>query len=104
MNITRFIGVENMTSRNGKPIPNQVILSESLGDTFVSYGTKIVYQSTRISKDGLPKDIIVDETNWDYSRTTGKYRNEFMGMGVQDVRDHIKDGRIKVGDLNKRFR
>ncbi len=102
MKITTFIGVEQMTSRSGNVVPNQTILSCPKGKTFVSYGSKIVFQSkSRSSIDGLPLEIIVDEYYWDYSRTTGKYRNEFMNMGVQDVRNYIKEGRIKVGNLNR---
>jgi hypothetical protein len=101
MKITSFIGVENMTSRSGNIVPNQVILSDMTGKTFVSYGSKIVYQSKDRASDGLPLEIVMDDRYWDYSRTTGKYRNEFMNMGVQQVRDHIKTGRIKIGDLNR---
>ena len=101
MKITSFIGVEQMTSRSGNVVPNQVILSDMTGRTFVSYGSKIVYQSKDRASDGLPLEIIVDEDYWDYSRTTGKYRNEFMNMGVQDVRKYIKEGRIKLGNLNR---
>jgi len=101
MKITSFIGVEQMTSRSGNAVPNQTILSDMTGRTFVSYGSKIVYQSKDRASDGLPLEIIVDENYWDYSRTTGKYRNEFMNMGVQDVRDYIKEGRIKLGNLNR---
>ena len=101
MRITSFIGVEQMTSRSGNTVPNQTILSDMTGKTFVSYGSKIVYKSKTKGSDGLPLEIIVDETYWDYSRTTGKYRNEFMNMGVQEVRNHIKNGRIKVGNLNR---
>ena len=101
MKITSFIGVENMTSRSGNIVPNQVILSDMTGKTFVSYGSKIVYKSKDRADDGLPLEIVMDDRYWDYSRTTGKYRNEFMNMGVQQVRDHIKTGRIKIGDLNR---
>ena len=101
MRITSFIGVEQMTSRSGNIVPNQTILSDMTGKTFVSYGSKIVYQSKDRGSDGLPLEIVVDENYWDYSRTTGKYRNEFMNMGVQEVRNHIKNGRIKVGNLNR---
>ena len=101
MKITSFIGVEQMTSRSGNVVPNQTILSDMTGRTFVSYGSKIVYQSNDRASDGLPLEIIVDENYWDYSRTTGKYRNEFMNMGTQDVRNYIKKGRIKLGNLNR---
>ncbi len=101
MYISSFIGVEQMTSRSGNVVPNQVIISDIEGKTFVSYGSKIVFLSRNNGSDGLPLEIVVDETYWDYSRTTGKYRNEFMNMGVQEVRNHIKTGRIKVGNLNR---
>jgi hypothetical protein len=89
MKITSFIGVEQMTSRSGNVVPNQTILSDMTGKTFVSYGSKIVYQSKDRASDGLPLEIIVDENYWDYSRTTGKYRNEFMKIGRASCRERV---------------
>jgi hypothetical protein len=45
---------------------------------------------------------VFDEYYWDYSRTTSKYRNEFLGFGVAECRKGIKEGWIKLTDLNKK--
>ena len=42
----------------------------------------------------------MDKNTWDYSRTTGKYRNEFLGEGIAETRAKIKKGIYKLWDLN----
>ena len=101
MKITTFIGVEQMTSRSGNVVPNQTILSDPTGRTFVSYGSKIVYQSKDRASDGLPLEIIVDENYWDYSRTTGKYRNQFLNEGIAETRAKIESKEYLLTNLNK---
>lgn len=104
MKIMQFLSVEPMTSRGGNPLANQQIMSSNLGQMFVSYGTNICYKSTHRYKDGdvsRPK-YIFDEYYWNYSRTTSKYRNEFLGFGVDECRKGIKEGWIKLTDLNKK--
>lgn len=99
MRLTQFVGLKPMTSRGGNPLANQQILSEPDGETFVSYGTKIAFRSFK--RFNGKHDIYLDENYWDYSRTTGKYRNEFLGFGVEECRKGIKDGTIKLKDLNR---
>jgi len=97
--------VENMTSRTGKPVANQFIITDegrgALGnfltrETFQSYGTviavKIVWEDeTRIE---------VDRNKWDYSVSTGKYRNEFLGESKKETEKKIKSGEYILADLN----
>ena len=63
--------VKNMTSGNGKEVTNQFILTDGNKITFQSYNSPIV----EIDYD---KKIITVFKDWDYSTTTGKYRNKFM--------------------------
>jgi len=77
----------------GNEPKNQEIVYEEDGTTFVSYGTKIAKKTN----DGK---ILLDEHYWDYSVTTGRYRNQFLGEGVADTRKNIKDGVYILTDLN----
>jgi len=51
------------------------------------------------TNDGEYK-VTLDRDNWDYSRTTGKYRNEFLREGIADTRKKIKSGEYALADLN----
>ena len=45
--------------------------------------------------------IILDKDYHEYSRTTIKYRNMFLGMLSASVNEAIKEGKITLGKLNK---
>ena len=45
--------------------------------------------------------IILDKDYYDYSRTTIKYRNMFLGLLSASVKEAIRDGKITLGKLNK---
>ena len=63
--------VRNMIGTNGNAIANQFIIEMGALTQFQSYDSPIV------SIDRNKKIITVFE-NYDYSKTTGKYRNLFM--------------------------
>ena len=86
--------VKNMTSTRGNKIANQFIITDDNNDmTFQSYNSTIAKKI----HNGL---IYLDETYWDYSATTGKYRNQFLGEGIADTRKKIKSGEYILTDLN----
>ena len=88
------IKVKNMTSnRSGRPVANQFIIYTSEGKYFQSYDSVIAL------RDNNGK-ITLDDYYWDYSRTTSKYRNEFLGESIADTRDKIKSGKYKLANLN----
>jgi hypothetical protein len=87
------VKVRNFNSRNGNAVPNQFIIDTENGTYFQSYSTIICY----VNKDG----VHLDTNAHSYSRTTSKYLNEFLGNNVSERRKLIKDGKIKVLDLNK---
>jgi hypothetical protein len=62
--------VKNIESSRNNEIPNQFIINGSGYTLFQSYSSPIAMQSE--GKTYLFK-------NWDYSVTTGKYRNQFLG-------------------------
>lgn len=85
--------VTNMMSPNGNFVPNQFIIKVKNGVLFQSYQTIIAFKRS----DGK---VFVDH-DWNYSRTTGKYRNMFLGIDTQETRRRIESEQIKVVDLNK---
>ena len=85
--------VSNMTSSRGNQIPNQFIIQTNEGKYFQSYKTIIAF----IDNDG---NVFLDKDYWDYSRTTGKYRNIFLGEKRDDTMYSIKTGEYELKDLN----
>ena len=87
--------VENMISHNGNAIPNQFKITTPKGVFFQSYRTLIAFKPN----DGGRK-IQLDRKAWDYSLTTGKYRNIFLGERKADTERKIKSGEYELADLN----
>ncbi len=98
--------VQNMTSSNGNKVANQFIISEEghgfngnfiKKEVFQSYATVIATRTIWIDRT----DTTLDENYWDYSITTGKYRNQFLGETKKETERKIKDGIYTLADLNK---
>lgn len=85
--------VTNMTSNKGNFIPNQFIIDDDNGNRFFqSYNSIIV----KISNG----QIFLDESFWDYSKTTGKYRNLFLWETKKETESKIKSGEYILTNLN----
>ena len=94
---------ENMTSTNGNKVANQFIITDDNGNTFFqSYSSVIVKipMFGTIHADNDSKKIELDQKYWNYSNTTGKYRNIFLNETIKDTRKKIKSGEYKLVDLN----
>lgn len=89
------IQVQNMVSSNGNEVPNQFEIFTKTATYFQSYRTIIAKKRL---KDG---QIYLDKNCWDYSTTTGKYRNRFLSEGIAETRKKIESGVYKLVDLNK---
>lgn len=88
--------VSNMTSQNGNEVPNQFIIEDDNTRVFQSYRSIIV----RIThKDGR-RMVELDRDRWDYSKTTGKYRNQFLGEDKKTTERKIASGEYLLSDLN----
>ena len=85
--------VQNMTSNKGNKIANQFVIYTDTGSIFQSYNSSIVKIDS--GKTYLDKDT------WDYSKTTGKYRNIFLNEKRKDTEAKIKSGEYILTDLNK---
>ena len=87
--------VEQMYSSTGNQVANQYIIYDGKGNTFFqSYDTIIVKLDKLVN-------VTLDKDKWDYSTTTGKYRNQFLGETIKETRNRIKSGEYKLEDLNK---
>ena len=86
--------VENMTSPQGNKVANQFLITDNGDEYFQSYDTVIAMKND----DGI---IYLDKYSWDYSVTTGKYRNEFLGEGIAETRKKIASGEYILTNLNK---
>ena len=87
--------IEQMTSpRSYKPVANQFIIKTNNGTYFQSYNSVIAFRPYNEAK------VYLDKETWDYSTTTGKYRNEFLNEGIQETRAKIKSGEYELVNLN----
>ena len=67
--------VRNMESRRtGREVANQFIITDGMKKVFQSYDSTIV----EINREDTENKTITVYRDWDYSTTTGKYRNQFM--------------------------
>lgn len=74
---------------------NQFILKDDAGNTFFQS-----YQSI-IAKQDRNGNITLDKHFWDYSNTTGKYRNLFLGdKSRAETLKKINSGEYKLDSLN----
>tara|TARA_R100000655_G_scaffold19490_1_gene40676 strand:- start:16632 stop:16928 length:297 start_codon:yes stop_codon:yes gene_type:complete len=90
----RTVKVNNMLSNNGNRIANQFEIQTDDGLYFQSYESIIAIKPNDGSK------IILDEYYWNYSRTTGKYRNIFLNESKADTQKKIDSGEYLLADLN----
>ena len=92
------IKVRNMQSNNGNTIANQFIIATVNGKIrqtiFQSYQSLIGIKCFHTRKTFLDKNF------WDYSVTTGKYRNQFLNETKKETEAKIKSGEYKLVDLN----
>ena len=95
--------VENMKSSRGNKVANQFIIEggsiwyrgkiTQTGEMFQSYISAIAFRTY----DGK---VYIDENKWDYSTTTGKYSNIFLGETKAETQKKIDSGEYILTDLN----
>ena len=91
--------VKNMTSSRGNPVANQLIIQDVdpinnriREECFQSYETVIACRTQKGTK--------LDRDKWDYSVTTGRYRNQFLGETKAQTQKKIDSGEYELVDLN----
>lgn len=87
--------VYNMTSRNGNKVANQFIIEDGRRTVFQSYESTIAV----IDRDNMTIEIY---PHWDYSMTTGKYRNMFFDeYNLREL--STKAGLVKAMEQGKAY-
>ena len=95
--------VQNMTSNRGNKVANQFVITDAVTDNngnighyrevFQSYDSVIVAKN----HDGT---TFLDSYYWDYSVTTSKYRNQFLGESKKETQAKIDSGEYILTNLN----
>ena len=88
--------IRNMQSPNGNDVPNQFIIEDGNAVYYQSYDSIIVKKTF-----GVEGRIVLDEKYWNYSKTTGKYRNIFLGESKAETERKIAEGIFKLENRNK---
>jgi len=91
MNTTKT-KVAQFEGRNGA-VKNQFEITTNEGTYFQSYNSIIVFKPN----DGK---IQLDQRYWDYSKTTSKYRNQFLMETTKETEAKIASGEYILTDLN----
>ena len=80
-----MIKVSNMESpRSGRPVANQFVIS--INDEKTRHMIFQSYNSTIVDIDFFNSKVTFGR-DWNYSTTTGKYRNEFLDMYLPSLKD-----------------
>lgn len=102
-NTIQKVTVANMTGNSGREVPNQFEITTKEGIYFQSYDSIIAFvprYSFRFENDKEAIKTVLDKNYWDYSTTTGKYRNIFLGEKKPETERKIKSGEYILADLN----
>jgi hypothetical protein len=93
METIKTVKVRNCENKAGNgEVKNQFIIDTPDGIYFQSYKTIIA-----LKKNGK---VFLDADSWDYSKTTGKYRNEFLHETKTETLKKIKSGEYQLVNLN----
>ena len=85
--------VYNMESSKGNTIANQFEIYTETGVYFQSYNSVIAFKP-------FNGPVQLDHGTWDYSRTTGKYRNLFLRETKKETERKIANGMYELVNLN----
>ncbi len=92
--------VENIRSSRGNKVANQFIITDDNGtQVFQSYETTIAKKQWLATGLRL-LEVFLDREAWNYSRTTSKYRNIFLGETTKETQKKIDSGEYILADLN----
>ena len=97
--------VKNMKNSKGQSIANQFVIGEEGHGSLGNFNMRLTFQSydSIIAIKTIWNDrtqIELDEYFWDYSKTTGKYRNRFLGELKRETQQKIDSGEYKLTNLN----
>lgn len=86
----------NLINARGNKVANQYTIYNSNCTMFQSYNSIIVKTTFEDGK----RVVYLDEYYWNYSKTTSKYRSQFLGESTKETEAKIKSGEYKLINLN----
>jgi hypothetical protein len=98
--------VKNIIGSHGNPVKNQFIITDVINEMsgnaieyFQSYDS-IIAKRDCFRADQKSRKVWLDINYWDYSKTTAKYRNIFLGEDTKTIKQKIKSGEYELVNLN----
>ena len=88
--------VSNITNSNNNVVANQFIIYDDNKTYFQSYKSIII----KIERTETGAITYLDPVYYNYSRTTSKYRNAFLGESTKETERKIKEGVYILENLN----
>ena len=70
-------------------VKNQFVLKDNQGNEYLQSYNSIIMKRDKFNKITLGQ-------NWDCSKTTGKYRNLYLGETKKETEAKIKSGEYKI--------
>ena len=83
----------NTKAYNEWGVPNQLVIVTGVGRYFQSYDSIVAVKF----HNGF---VHLDENKWNFSKTTGKYRNLFLGETKKKTQAKIDSGEYILTNLN----
>lgn len=88
--------VEQFKNDRGVPVRNQFIIRDGAHTYFQSYETVIAY----VYDGELGREVTLDKNKWNCSKTTSKYRAQFLGEDTKTTQNKIDSGEYVLANLN----
>ena len=90
--------VKNLISNSGNPVANQFVIEHQNHSYFQSYESIIAKKSNAGTSLYY---VQLDEKFWNYSKTTSKYRNQFLNETTKETQAKIDNGQYILTNLNE---
>ena len=92
----------NLNTNSGAPAQHQIVITYSTPTKevrlFQSYGVLIARNT--LNKKTYKRTCELSRNYWDYSRTTARYRNQYLGGDTKQVKKNLKNGVYCLASLN----
>jgi hypothetical protein len=88
--------VTQLTNDKGNKVNNHFIIYDSEYTIFRSYNSNII----KVVFEDCQRKVYLDSYYWNYSRTTAKYRNYYLGESTKEIETKIKNGTYLLTNLN----
>ena len=90
--------VKNLISNSGNPVANQFIIEHQNHIYFQSYES-IIAKKSNVGTSLYY--VQLDKKFWNYSKTTSKYRNQFLNETTKETQAKIDNGQYMLTNLNE---